>query len=150
MHSKAVGKMVKSSSHMRLPAQTGNFPLPTTVSGNPMAYLPSRKPDLEPGSLRRWRRGHLHGPLGCRLRTGFVAKVGGWQQTVDDFVRRAAGFDPPALTLHASPTLQRRTKPGRVAVARPALRVAAGSERWRPEQIHPGHLVGRAVEAVRA
>ena len=56
--------------------------------------------------------GHLHGPLGCRLRTDFVAKVGGWQQTVDDFVRRAAGFDPPALTLHATPTLRDAQNPG--------------------------------------
>jgi hypothetical protein len=33
---------------------------------------------------------------------------------------------------------------------RPAMRTASGSEQWQREQIHPGHLVGRAVEADRA
>jgi hypothetical protein len=33
------------------------------------------------------------------------------------------------------------------AVAQPAKRAAADSERWRPEQTHPGRLVDRVVEA---
>src|SRR5258708_14817694 len=40
----------------------------------------------------------------------------------------------------------RCTEPVPVAAARPGLRAAAGSERWRPEQIHPGRLVDHAVE----
>jgi hypothetical protein len=37
-----------------------------------------------------------------------------------------------------------------VAAERPAMRAAAGSDRWRPERTHPGRLVDRAVEAGRA
>jgi hypothetical protein len=41
-------------------------------------------------------------------------------------------------------------EPERVAVAQPAMQTGAGSERWRPEQTHPGRLVDHAVEVGRA
>jgi len=72
----------------------------------------------------------------------------------DDVVRPfhlgAAGFGPrPRRSLRNFYTTQ-YTEPERVAVAQPAMRAAVGSERWRPEQIHPGRLGGHAVEAGRA
>jgi hypothetical protein len=42
------------------------------------------------------------------------------------------------------------TEPERVAVAQPAIRAAAGSEQWRPEQTRPERLVDHAIEVDRA
>lgn len=61
-----------------------------------------------------------------------------------------AGVDPPALTLSTQLHATQYTGPRRVAAERPAMQVVAGSEQWRPEQTHPEHLVGLAVEAGRA
>src|ERR1700729_3583299 len=63
----------------------------------------------------------------------------------------SVGFDPPipAAALRNFDATQ-CTKPEREAVVRPAPRTVAGSERWRPEQTHPGHLAGRAVGVDRA
>src|SRR6187551_362286 len=62
----------------------------------------------------------------------------------------ATGFGPrPRRSLRNSYATQ-YTEPERVAVAQPAMRSAAGSEQWRPEQTRPEHLVDHAVEADRA
>src|SRR6476661_1403554 len=62
----------------------------------------------------------------------------------------ATGFGPrPRRSLRTSYVTQYK-EPEQVAVAQPAMRAAAGSEQWRPEQIHPEHLVDHAVEADRA
>src|SRR6478736_7258611 len=62
----------------------------------------------------------------------------------------ATGIGPrPRRSLRNSYATQ-YTEPERVAVAQPAMRAAAGSEQWRPEQIRPEHLVDHAVEADRA
>jgi hypothetical protein len=37
-----------------------------------------------------------------------------------------------------------------VVIERPAKRTAGDSELWQPEQIHPGHLEARAIEADQA
>jgi hypothetical protein len=51
---------------------------------------------------------------------------------------RAATFDALALMHLRNFDATRHTEAGRVAVVRPALRAALGSERWRPEQSHAG------------
>src|SRR5829696_7859873 len=44
----------------------------------------------------------------------------------------------------------RHTEPLWVVVERPAKRAAGDFELWRPEQIRPGHLEARAIEADQA
>jgi hypothetical protein len=63
-------------------------------------------------------------------------------------ISKAIGFDPPAG--RALPPLRDTQGHERVAFAQPALRAAAGSERWPPAQTLPGHLAGHAVGADRA
>src|ERR1700743_2967089 len=60
------------------------------------------------------------------------------------------GFDPPILAALRNYDATQCTEPEREAVVRPGPRTVAGSERWRPEQTHPGHLAGRAAGADRA
>jgi hypothetical protein len=78
-----------------------------------------------------------------------VAKVGCYRWIGRPF-RRATGFDPPALTLLRNSNATRCTEPERVVDERPAMRAAAGSERWQQEQTRLGRLVVHAVEAGRA
>jgi hypothetical protein len=61
----------------------------------------------------------------------------------------SVGFDPPIPAALRNFDATQCTKPGREALVRPAPRTVAGSERWRSEQTHPGHLAGRAVGAAR-
>src|ERR1700759_5803680 len=60
------------------------------------------------------------------------------------------GFVPPSLAALRNYDATQCTEPEREAVVRPVPRTVAGSERWRPEQTHPGHLAGRAAGADRA
>ena len=62
----------------------------------------------------------------------------------------AMGFDPRPRRSVRNFYATQCTKPQRVAVAQLAMRAAAGSGRWQPEQIRPGRLVDHAVEAGRA
>jgi hypothetical protein len=60
------------------------------------------------------------------------------------------GFDPRPRRYLRNFYATQYTEPQRVAVAQLAMRAAAGSGRWQPEQIQPGRLVDHAVEAGRA
>ena len=71
----------------------------------------------------------------------FVAKVGG-DRGFGTLSLTSVGFDPPIPAALRNFDATQCTKPEREAVVRPALRTVAGSERWRPEQTHPGHPRG--------
>ena len=81
--------------------------------------------------------------------TDFVAKVGCDRRCRSPISLRVTGVWPPTPTLRNFYATQYR-EPGRAAVVQPAMRTGAGSERWRPEQTHPGRLVDHAVEVGRA